>query len=150
MRVTRRAILISALIGTAAVGAGGYAAASGGGTNEVEAVSSGPRDLPARTGVVDASGSIVGFEDRAAVEKPPDFSGYPGDSQDAFNAWLRTPIPVTRTADPGSELVGYDFHNVGFVDLDSYNDPGFDLDALLFEAQSRQQHDLEQYRGASE
>jgi hypothetical protein len=108
----------------------------------------GPSNLPDRVGVVDSSGKIAGFIDRAALERQPDFASYRDDPQAAADAWLRTPIPVTRTEDPNSGLVGYDFHNVGFVDLATYQSPSFDIDALLAQAQAKQNQDLQQFNAA--
>jgi hypothetical protein len=86
--------------------------------------------IPDRVQVEGTDGNFVGYVDRLD-RNHPDYAAYQGNPEAAVAAWLRTPVPVTKTADPSSELVGYWFHTIGFVDLTTYNSPSFDLDTRL-------------------
>jgi hypothetical protein len=88
----------------------------------------------------DGDGNVVGYADRAAFSQPAGPAGL-----GSFDAWLRTPIPVTKTPDPTSALVGYVFPVAGFVDLATYNSPQFDLEAFVAAAQAKSAQDSENF-----
>jgi len=89
-------------------------------------------ELPDRVGVIDAAGNLAGFVDRAALQGIPNGT---------YDAWLREPLPVTKTQDPDGPLVGYEFRTAGFVDLATYRSPRFDVDALVAAAQAKSAQD---------
>lgn len=138
IRTRKMAILVTAaVLGVSAAGAYAFAASDSG-----PSVTDGdvPR-LPARVQIVDDASKPIGFVDRAALEAKPSSS---------YDEWLREPIPVTKTDDPNSEVVGYRFRTAGFVDLATYSDPSFDLNGLITKAQAQSAEDSQQYLNSHE
>jgi hypothetical protein len=118
------------------LGAGTYAVAQQDNGTSPSSSADTDAQIPGRVEVVDGQGNIAGWADTAAIRQMP--SG-------AYEDWLRQPIPVTKTQDPSSDLVGYQFRTAGFVDLATYNSPTFDLNALVEQAQAQSTARSQQY-----
>ncbi len=104
--------------------------------------------LPDRIAVSGPDGNWVGYGDRSVLDGGPNFPAYPNDPEAAASAYLHELVPITKTEDPGSPLVGYLLRGYGFVDLASYNSPTFDLDALVAQGAAREQQEQERARAA--
>jgi hypothetical protein len=83
------------------------------------------------------SNRVVGYADRDALASKPVVprGATPTEEAAAVARWKHTLVPVTKTRDPDSALVGYVVHTVGFIDLATFTAPDFDLDALLAQHQ---------------
>jgi hypothetical protein len=91
----------------------------------------GPTAIPDRVALPGTGTEIIGWLDRKALERTPDFDAYPNDPDAAMKALMHDLIPVTKTKDRSSQVVGYYVRNFGYLEKAVRDAPGFDLDAII-------------------
>jgi hypothetical protein len=79
-------------------------------------------------------GNWAGYGDFAVLQAVPNMAATPDNPEAAVSAYMHEFVPLTKTADPRSELVGYLLRGYGFVSLSKIEAPGFDVDALIAES----------------
>jgi hypothetical protein len=151
MKMKKLALATSgALIAVGALGVVGYAAMADDGATQPSASVASPAadqmaNLPDRVPVSGPDGNWAGYADKAAITAVPNYAAYPDQPEAASDAWLHERVPVTKTEDPNSELVGHVIRGYGFVDLATENAPGFSVDALVQQGRAREAEEQKQY-----
>jgi len=85
------------------------------------------------------NGNWAGYGDSKVLQAVPNYAATPGNPEAASDAYLHEFVPLTKTADPHSEIVGYLLRGYGFVDVHAVEAPGFNVGDLIAKVDAHSQ-----------